>query len=245
MDLEALCRSHKAETAQRWLNRMGWTQGHEKMITFGASLEVRGKASGVWCYLPAPLDNKHATYQGVTMTWEQWARPIMEYLNNCRAKLNTTQQKQRDEVFRNALNGGMLWLFYQNGLYLTLPGEEYKTLKEWVYQYLIDGRTPFPYSGDIPGTDYSFTIDFDTDIEIVRAYDLKKEMPQYNQVHNAAHNKEMGRRQTEKRFEDLQGDAWTTQEILAQGFSRKTLDKFVKHGLIKRIKQGHYVRNPV
>ena len=55
----------------------------------------------------------------------------------------------------------------------------------------------------------------------------------------------MGRRQTEKRFEQLEGDAWTTQEIYAQGFSRKTLDKFVEHGLIERVKRGHYVRKSV
>ena len=47
-------------------------------------------------------------------------------------------------------------------------------------------------------------------------------MRQYNAENNAAHNKDMGRRQTEKRFEQLEGDAWTTQEIYAQGFSRKT-----------------------
>lgn len=74
---------------------------------------------------------------------------------------------------------------------------------------------------------------------------LKEEMGAYNAEHNAEHNKDMGRCQTEKRFEQLEGDAWTTQEIYAQGFSRKTLDKFVEHGLIERVKRGHYVRKSV
>ena len=249
MDLESLCRSHQAETAQRWLNRMQWDAGHEKMITFGVALGVRGKANGVWCYYPsAPLDNDKATYYGMSMTWEDWARPIIEYLNDRRTELAAAKgnpQEQRAELFSRALDGGIMRLSYQNGLYLTLPGEEYKTLKEWVYQYLFDGRTSFPYMGDIPDGDYSFTVDFDTDIEIVHAYDLKQDMGQYNREHNAAHNKEMGRIQTEKRFGNLQGDAWTKQEILDQGFSQKTLDKFVKHGLIKRVKRGCYVRNSV
>lgn len=213
-DLEALCRAHKAETAQRWLNRMTWPRGHEKLITFGAALDVRGKVSGVWCYcLPAPLDDKRATYCGIPMTWERWAQPIMEYLNDRRAELASAKgktQEQHTELFSCALDAGMMMLFYQNGMYLTLPGEEYKALKKWVYQYLSDGRTPFPYAGDIPGGDYSFTIDFDKDVEIVRAYDLKKEMGQYNRQHNNEHNKEIGRKQTKERFEDLQGDAWTT-----------------------------------
>lgn len=83
------------------------------------------------------------------------------------------------------------------------------------------------------------------DTEIVQAYDLKKEMGQYNAEHNAVHNQELGRRQTEERFTQLKGDTWTAQEILDQGFSRKTLDKFVKYGLILRVKKGRYVRNSV
>lgn len=47
------------------------------------------------------------------------------------------------------------------------------------------------------------------------------------------------------RFAQLKGDAWTAQEILDQGFSRKTLDKFVKYKLILRVKKGCYVRNSV
>lgn len=131
-----------------------------------------------------------------------------------------------------------MMLYYQNGLYMTLPGKESKLLKTWVFQYLTNGCEPFPLplDDDIPDGDYSFTIDFVRDTEIVRAYDLKNEMAQYNAENNAAHNQALGRRQTEERFERLEGDAWTTQEILAQGFSRKTLDKFVKYGLIKRIR---------
>ena len=103
---------------------------------------------------------------------------------------------------------------------------------------MATSRSPFPLDDDIPDGDYSFTIDFERDTEIVRAYDLKKEMGQYNAEHNAAHNQELGRRQTEERFAQLKGDTWTAQEILDQGFSRKTLDKFVKYGLILRVKKG-------
>ena len=77
----------------------------------------------------------------------------------------------------------------------------------------------------------------------MRAYDLKTDMAQYNRDNNANHNKDMAYQKTKERFETITGGAWTTQEILAQGVSRKTLDKFVKYGLIRRLKQGHYVRN--
>ena len=245
-ELEALCRSHEAETAGRWLNRMHWPEGHEKMISFGAALEVRGTAKSVWCYHPAELDTKHAVYYGVPMTWERWAGPILEFLTERHRQFSAAlcpSGKQKERLFTETLNQGMMMLFYQNGLYMTLPGEQTKILREWVYQYLSVGCGAFPYSGAIPDGGYSFTIDFAKDTEIVRAYDLKTDMAQYNRDNNANHNKDMAYQKTKERFETITGGAWTTQEILAQGVSRKTLDKFVKYGLIRRLKQGHYVRN--
>lgn len=54
-----------------------------------------------------------------------------------------------------------------------------------------------------------------------------------------------GNHLTRRDFLKCEFDEWTTQEIYAQGFSRKTLDKFVEHGLIERVKRGHYVRKSV
>lgn len=218
------------------------------MITFGAALEVRGTARGVWCYRPAPLGETSASYHGVSMTWKEWAQPIIQYLDDFRTGFSFAgylPSEERSRIFSDTLNTCLMKLSYQDGKYMTLPGEQYKKLKEWVYQYLYDGPAAFPFAGSIPDGDYAFTIDFEKDIEIVRSYDLKTEMSQYNREHNSSHNKDMGRRQTEERFQNLCGDEWTTQEILGQGFSRKTLDKFVKYGLIRRVKQGHYVRNSV
>lgn len=248
--MELFCQSHHAETAQRWLNRMGWESGHEKMISFGVALDVRGAAKGVWCYYVANLDEKSVTYHGVPMTWEGWIKPILFFMDSRRAELSALRKQPdggADELFQSSYDTAVMMLYYQNGMYMTLPGKEGKLLKTWVFRYLSNGYEPFPFplDDDIPDGDYSFTIDFERDTEIVRAYDLKKEMGQYNAEHNAAHNQELGRRQTEERFAQLKGDTWTAQEILDQGFSRKTLDKFVKYGLILRVKKGRYVRNSV
>ena len=216
------------------------------MVSFGAALEVRGAAKGVWCYHPSEPDTKRAVYYGVPMTWERWAGPILEFLAEGHRQFSAAlcpSGKQKERLFTETLNQGMMMLFYQNGLYMTLPGEQTKILREWVYQYLSVGCGKFPYSGAIPDGGYSFAIDFAKDTEIVRAYDLKTDMAQYNRDNNAVHNRDMAYQKTKERFETITGSAWTTQEILAQGVSRKTLDKFVKYGLIKRLKQGHYVRN--
>ena len=226
---------------------MTWQQGHEKMITFGAALEVRGTTSGVWCYRPAAPDERQAAFWGVPMTWEEWSLPIIEFLDRKRTAAAACPQEQRSVILKEALNTGLMMLFYQHGCYMTLTGDIFKNLKIWLYEYLYKSvpRFAFPYQGAIPDGDYSFVIDFAKDTETVRAYDLKTDMAAYNKEHNAAHNKELGRRQTLERFKGLRGDEWTTQEIFVQGFSEKNIKTFVKHGLIRRDRRGHYVRNSV
>lgn len=249
-DLKAFCASHRAETARRWLNRMEWENGLAKLVTFGVSLEVRRPpsfAAAPWCY-SARLDKQSAAYQGFPMTWEEWLAPVRELLDRRRVEFKTDTSmtaEQRAQLAEDTYNAAIMMLFYQKGHYMTIPGEDCKRLKEWVYQYFYGGAAPLPPLSEITDGDCRFEIDFDRDIEIVEAPNLREGMSQYNQTHNAEHNKAMGRAQTEKRFENLCGDSWTTQEILAQGFSRKTLDTFVKHGLIERVKRGYYVRKSV
>ena len=218
-----LC-SYKSETARRWANRMTWEDGLEKMISFGVALEVRGKARKMWCY-SAQIDNNTATYTSVSMTWEKWTAPIISYLDKQHKALSdlkagkmpdfyskiyqTLEPVLEQKITETALAHALSMLFFQEKKYLTLPGVQVKILQRWIYDYW-ESPTAFPYSGEINGEEYEFTIDFNTDIEIVRAYDLKTEMPEYNQEHNAEHNKAMGYKQTKERFEQLTGDAWTT-----------------------------------
>jgi ACT domain-containing protein len=108
---------------------------------------------------------------------------------------------------------------------------------------LKDGKAEFPFIGDIPNADVAFTIDFKRDVEIVRAFDLKTDMSEYNKQHNAEHNREViGRKKVEKTFSRLTGDKWTTQELLQQGFNDKNIKRFVDYGLIERTGRGKYKR---
>ena len=63
---------------------MRWKDGHEKMVSFGAGLEVPGNTRGLWCYY-AKADEHSATYTGVPMSWEIWAAPLLDYLTAWRA----------------------------------------------------------------------------------------------------------------------------------------------------------------
>lgn len=75
-------------------------------------------------------------------------------------------------------------------------------------------------------------------MEIVPNRSIKDDMAAYNRQANA----EKGRCRVEKRFADLQGDKWTTEELTGQGFTKRNIDSFVENGLIKRLYKGHYMR---
>ena len=228
-ELEAFAAASATETAQRWLNRMMWPQGHEKMVSFGAALEVPGNTWGLWCYY-AKVDEHSATYTGVPMSWETWAAPLLDYLTAWRA----ARRWDMVEVMQRA----MLRLYYHAPYYLTVPKTVRVAVVKWVYQFLKDGAAPFPFAGDMGSEEYSFTIDFERDVEIIPNRSIKDDMAAYNRQANT----EKGRRRVEKRFADLQGDKWTTAELTSQGFTKRNIDSFVENGLIKRLYQGHYMR---
>lgn len=233
-ELEAFAASSDTETAQRWLNRMKWPQGHEKMVTFGAALEVpdrkgRGKAFGLWCYY-ARVDETSATYAGVPMDWENWVAPLVDYLDAWREKGRWNMVE--------VMQGAMLRLYYHAPYYLTVPKAVRVAVVKWIYPYLKDGAAPFLFSGDMESEPYTFTIDFEKDVVIVPNRAIKEDMSAYNREANG----EKARRRVEKRFADLQGDKWTTAELTGQGFTKRNIDTFCKNGLIERLYQGHFAR---
>ncbi|MCM1149396.1 MAG: hypothetical protein NC319_04830 [Butyricicoccus sp.] len=136
-DLEVFAAQSDTETAQLWLARMHWPQGHEKMVTFGQALTVPGCVNGLWCYKP-DMGATSAAYTGCYMTWELWAASIINYLDGQRKSRTDSMAKLEKEV--------MLRLYYQNGLCLTVPGDMRRAIVRWVYQYLRNGTAPFPYS---------------------------------------------------------------------------------------------------
>lgn len=233
-DLEAFAAQADTEAAQLWLARMHWPQGHEKMVTFGQALSVEDKASGgrvkgLW-YYKAELDAVKAVYTGFSMSWELWAAPILDYLTEQREARAAAALEINQEVMR--------LLYYQNGFYLTVPGDIRRAIVKWAYQYLKDGAAPFPFVGDMGSDSYRFTIDFQRDTALKENVNIHADMGTYN----AAHNAEKAARRTAKRFADLTGDGWTTAELHAQGFSDRNIRTFCKDGLIKKLYQGRYQR---
>ena len=238
-DLYNLCEHHKTETAQRWLHRMKWKYGHQAIISFGVSLDVRrpkdenGKSTsnvnGVYCY-DENITNTQAAFCGVRMSWEVWQSEIIKKVDDCRPYLNKTPKHKQNKFIQNIYNDVIMSVYYQDKIHLTLPQDETEKITSWLYQYIKNGKAEFPYKGEIPNADIKFTIDFKRDVKIEKQHD------------NTKHNQDMARDKVLKTFSRLVGDVWTTQEILQQGFNEKNIKRFVEYGLIVRIARGHYKR---
>ena len=158
------------------------------------------------------------------------AVPILQYL--------TRRREAGTAAALEVIQTVMRLLYYQNGLYLTVPGDVRRAIVKWAYQYLRDGAAPFPFAGDMGSDNYRFTIDFERDTALKENITIHDNMGAYN----AAHNAEKAARRTAKRFADLTGDRWTTAELHAQGFSDRNIKTFCKDGLIKKLYQGRYQR---
>ena len=162
--------------------------------------------------------------------WEWWAVPLLQYL--------TGQREARTAAALEVIQTVMRLLYYQDGLYLTVPGDIRRAIVKWAYQYLKDGTAPFPFAGDMGSDRYQFTVDFERDTALKENVNIHADMGAYN----AAHNAEKAARRTAKRFADLTGDRWTTAELRAQGFTDRNIKTFCKDGLIKKLYQGRYQR---
>jgi|GEM_PF-1335868 hypothetical protein len=229
--LKLIAGSGNHEAAKRWLGRMNWENGNAKLISFGVGLEVRGAAKCVYCYRPEYYDNK-ATFAAEEMTWEQWSAKMIDALDS--------KWHNKDDI--------VMMMYYQNGLYMTLPIEEQKAIKAWIYKDYKLGE-PFPYSGVIECCK-SFEIDFDRDCKIVKSKSLR---------HNgnmAAHNREnatelavaRGKVRTKTAadadYEKIVGDEWTTaqlKEMLVGDYERK-IRRLMDKGKIERVRRGLYRR---
>ena len=229
-ELKAFCETNDSTVSRDMLSRLSWESGLQKMITFGAALDVRGVNNGVYCYTANITDDK-AEYKGVSMQWETWLQAVIRALDNGRKSMREAKNAQDRAIeYNNTFEIASMNVFYQNKVYLTLTQDKHKVITNWIRKYLLSGKGELEYYGLMPNSDISFTIDFDNDIEILKQHD------------NTKHNQEIGYNRILQTFSRLEGDAWTTQEIISQGFNRGNIERFVKYGLIKRIKRGHYMR---
>ena len=135
-------------------------------------------------------------------------------------------------------------LYYSDHKYMTLPLAEKEQLERWVYQYVkiscqefwdylpnLATKPPllFPLHGDTGSDEYSFTIDFDKDVEIVPNVSWKRNAAEYNAEQNAA----KGKQRVEKRARAMLPDGdFTRDDLAALGYGPKAISNLRRDKLI-------------
>lgn len=240
-DLWNLCADRGLEPpCSTLIQRMRWKDGLRKMITFGAALDVRGKCNGVWCYRKE-LEEGRATFRGYPMDWDVWLKYVKGQIRF--RHIIKIASKAKTPLFISYAQA-MRDLYYHCQLHLTIPSDERETMGKWVWACVNLKDSPFPYTGDIPNSRLTFTIDYEKDVKIVAANDLKdpQAMAQYNREHNAEHNFELGKKQAQEKFSRLQGDEWTRPELRRQGYDDRQINRYCLYGWIERVERGLYRR---
>lgn len=202
---------------------MYFDSGIYKMITFGASITVDGNNKGVYCY-KVEYNEKGATYKGVNTSWEQWTEKIKISCDIAREyKVNSEEYEQ---LYKEAERS----IYYQYGTHLTVTAELNTQLKSCIYQYITFGTADFP-EGEIPNADLTFTIDFDTDVELRKS-------------HANTHNRDIkGRNEAFKKFSTLgatRGDIYTRKQLLELKFNDKNIRRYIDYGFMDSNGKGTY-----
>ena len=243
--LKRLCKEEitrvNTSTISDLLARLNWENGLAKIVSFGVGKKLDDKAEYTWCYREDYQDAA-AEFTGVKMTWERWAKKLEDILKRSRRGDKTILEKD----FRIAL-------YYQDGVRLTLTKNDYSIITVWADDYSVDNPTPFPLQGEIPGAAYSFTIDYEKDVEYIDSKNLNEpgEMAAYNAEHNKENNVKKGISRVQKRFSSAcgnhkVGDQLTTQELKDMGYTDpNAITRLVNDGVLSHIRRGFYVINSV
>lgn len=207
--------------------RLNWENGLNKIVTFGAGLQVPEKplTEKIYCYQQYFKHDK-ATFISVNMTWERWSVAIIE------------------EAKRKHIDSAIKAMNYQDKIYMTWTKEERKTIQQWIYNY--KSGAIFPFSGEIERGE-SRTILFDKHCKIIDNIRANETRPQYNKENKvelaAARGKIRHTKSALSDYKKLKGNEWTTAELLTiLDNNNKKIKRLVDEGLIERIKRGYYRR---
>lgn len=246
-DFIKLANSHDGETAKIWARRSEWENGVEKMISFGATLEVRGTldkitgkypvTKGVWCY-SENINSTQATFCSEQHTWEDWLFRVQAKIASLRLS-GYRSFGDRQAHYYEIKDDLMKCLYYQNGARLTLPHDTFTVLEDWMFRCYLSDKTPIPFTGMINAdNDFQFSYVYGENCRIVPRGRGSLRAPGAMTKHNKEHAAELGEARgltmTQEKFLHFPDGEWTANELKAFGFNRTNLKSYLDHKLIRK-----------
>ena len=246
------------ETIQKYYRRFKWTNGIEKMIAFGADLDISGKVDGpiegFWCY-EYRIDKGKAIVTGIDTTWNLWLVGIKAYIcsifemfNGHNRTFNSTETENMKKIFRPIL-------YYQQGRRVSLPdiqiGRPIKGVMDTCVDAIcrkLNGKGSIDISDivnkcfsalsipDYQSESYQFTVDFEKDVMIVDTKSAARAQQAITNAYTIAAERLTGLKA---------GDKITTKQLRDRGYKNtdgRAINTLVEYGVLKKgVLRGNYI----
>ena len=244
------------DTIQKYYRRFKWNKGIEKMIAFGADLEISGKVNepieGFWCY-EYRTDKGKAIVTGIDTSLNLWLTGIKADI----CSLFTLYQLY-NKVPNNVeyiKNHCRILLYYQQGRHLALPDIQIGRPIKGVIDFCVDtvcrkmkGKESIDISDivnkcfstlsipDYQSESYQFTVDFEKDVMIVDTKSAARAQQAITKAYAIAAERLTGLKA---------GDKVTTKQLRDRGYTNKdgrAINTLVKYGVLKNgVLRGNYI----
>lgn len=242
-EFEMLCQCYdNIPSAKQLTNLFNMGIKLSQLATFGVGHEANRTPKYTWCYNADFLEDR-AVYTGYSITWEEWSKELKQILDNTKY-----EYKSKENIYIDNLNGDFITgtnytdklfnkaLYYQNGYRLTVTQDVKNKIILWRDQYIMDDNTPFPFSGKINNEDeeYSFTINYFTDITYKDRQDINKEkgyVSGISRIRNNAYKKLRGYNKEQ---------IITTKELHEHGYLNNQAIKRITGIIIEKVAHGKY-----
>lgn len=253
-----LSKYYENETIQKYYRRFNWDDGLEKMVAFGADLDISGKVDGAiegfWCY-EYKIDRGKAIITGINTSLNLWLVGVKASICSAFSAYlvaNIIPNSKQIEKIKNIV---LISLYYQQEKHSAIPDIQIgRPIKE-VINNCIDNLYRKMKSNklidisdivnkcfstlsipDYQSEAYQFTVDFEKDIMIVDTKSAARIQQAITNAYKIAAERLIGLKA---------GDKITTQQLRDRGYKNnngKAINTLVEYGILQKgVLRGSYV----
>lgn len=253
-----LSKYYENKTIQKYYRRFNWDYGLEKMVAFGADLDISGKVDGAiedfFCYKYRTEKDK-AFISGIDMSLYNWIIGVKAELSSIfevyQSRENIPGIKGREIIYKSCL----MLLYCQQGNRIALPDtyigrpikevinscidilcRKMKSDKSIDISSIVNNCFSTISIPDYQSEVYQFTVDFEKDIMIVDTKSAARVQQAIEQVYTIAAERLTGLKTNDK---------VTTKQLRDRGYKNnngKAINTLVEYGILQKgVLRGSYI----
>ena len=253
-----LSKYYDNKTIQKYYRRFNWDSGLEKMVAFGADLDISGKVDGAiegfWCY-EYMINGGKAIVTGIDISLKEWLHGVIYSVSKNLYMFNQINNISNNHGIEIIKNIGIMSLYYQKGKRVALPDIQLGRPIKDIIDTSIDTVCRKMKSNnsidildvvnkcfstvsiqDYQSESYQFTVDFERDVMIIDTKSAARAQQAIEQVYTIARERLIG----------LQaGEKVTTQQLRDRGYKNnngKAINTLVEYGILQKgVLRGSFI----